>query len=136
MSRLPLFLSIALLMIGCGPTEPTRRYMQVGWVDLVHTYRDRPTEADRLYRGHYVQVYLPAQSYQIMPDKQIASYFGINGLPGALVFECLIDPPPDNKCALLVSGICRGQTRDGIERANGITWFVRIDLCRYTQLSR
>ncbi len=127
------FMMIALLFVGCGPTMPTQsvKPARVAAAQLVNDYRDFPATTDKTYRNRAVQIHLPAKSYRIAPGR-VETFHGLPGTPGAIVFEC--EPPKDTESGLLITGICRGQVHDGIERANGISWFVRVESCNVTLL--
>lgn len=127
-------LSVLCFVLGCGPSkELAPLAKQVGWNTLVNEYRDHREAADREYLNQPIQVYLPARTYKLGKDR-IEARFGLPGMPGALVFEC--HPPVTDRFPLLVTGICRGTVRDGIERANGIDWFIRIEGCSVTVLGQ
>jgi hypothetical protein len=122
----PLCVAVLCLVLGCGPTTQTHRpAKQVGWVSLVHEYRDNPKNADAEYLDQTIQIYLPALAYRVEPT-HISAYHGLDNTPGALLFECEEPLPSNNKAALLVTGRCLGCTRDGIERANKVVFFIRI----------
>lgn len=127
---------VLAMIVGCGPSEPTqRRITQVGWASLVNEYRDNPRDADERYRNKVIQVYLPRKSFCIADERRIEAYFGVPGSPGAIVFEHGGDVF-DARLAILVTGTCRGIVRDGVERTNRVTWFVRVDQCVVTELSQ
>lgn len=124
------------MLIGCGPSEPTsRRVTQVGWAALVNEYRDRPQEADAMFRGKTIQVYLPRKSFRVVDERKFEAYFGVADSPGAIVFEHGGDVF-DARSAILVTGTCRGIVRDGIERTNRVAWYVRVDQCVVTELGQ
>lgn len=124
---------VVSLSLGCGPASPTRPIVkQVGWVELVNYYRDSRTDAEQTYGGKQVQVYLPRKSFRVHHDR-IEAYLGMTDRPGCLVFE--VKSGTSGGSAVLVTGICRGVVHDGIERANGINWFVRVESCVVTELN-
>lgn len=134
MIRPLMMFAVAGIALGCGTSAPTGKpARQVGWTALVDEYRADPAAADRNYRNNAIQVYLPAKSYRVEPGR-ISAYFGLPGTPGALVFDCT--PPETNSAPLLVSGLCRGRTNDGVERANKTLFYVRVEYCTVTVLGR
>lgn len=137
MTRFSLISGIAMCLLGCGPDSErpaAERPLQVGWSSLVNSYRDQPDEADRVFRGRLVQVYLPPTSYRVR-DNSIESYLVIPERPGAIVFVC--PPPPSYPDAypILVTGRCVGRVCDGVERANKIDWHVRVEKCSVRELT-
>lgn len=126
---------VLCLILGCGPATPTHRTAkQVGWVALVHEYRDNPKQADAEYFGQTIQVYLPAMSYRTLQGR-VETYHGLGNTPGALIFECK-NAPEDNKAALLVTGRCTGCVRDGIERANRVKFAIVVSDAQITILGQ
>lgn len=125
---------VSVVVLGCNPAAPPQQSpRQVGWSALVSEFRDNPT-ADADYRDRRISVFLPSGAYQSVPHG-IEAYHAVPGVGGVLVFEC--DPPPgDNSWPLLVTGTCRGRIIDGIERANRINWWIRVDSCLVAVLSR
>lgn len=131
MIRLAWFGIVGFALLGCSPTPPKPATpARVSWVQIVHDYRDFPDRADAAYRGREVQVHLPATDYRVLPGR-VEAFFALPGKPGALVFEC--SPPTGPRPTLLISGTCKGMVRDGIERANGIQFFVLVTDCRLTE---
>lgn len=128
-----LLLMMSLFAVGCGPAEQTRRdrAKQVGWVELVNQYRDSRDDADREYLDKPVQVYLPRMSYRA-DQGRIETYFGMPHRPACLVFRVRHDVSGRSAC--LVTGTCRGTVYDGVERANGIRWYVLVEDCVVTEL--
>lgn len=133
MLRFFAMIAVSVVALGCGSSVPTRKAAkQVGWVELVGHYRDDRAGADREYLRQTVSVYLPRKSFRADRNR-IEAFFGLPNTPGALVFECR-NPAPDHG-PILVTGICRGIIIDGIERANGVRWFVLMENCTVTELA-
>ncbi len=125
------FLFLFCFALGCGPGSTRPETKRISWVQLVNDYRDFPDTASKAYRDRSVQIHIAKGTYRTGPGL-VETYFGLPNTPGAIVFEC--EPPKDDKDNLLVTGTCRGIVRDGIERANGILWFVRVSDCSVTVL--
>lgn len=130
------FALVAMLpLVGCSffrktPPQPDPP-VDVSPESLVRLYRDTPHIAHETYSGRRVRVNLPAGSYKIIQQGvgyRIVGWFtGFQDTPPVLVFFC--DPPPDEKAALEIVGVCRGRTNDGLRRAPGIDFVITVTEC-------
>lgn len=88
----------------------------------------------RIYDGRMVQVLLAANApnavnptYRVSPGRIDAHLCGIYG---TVRFDCPF-APQTNASALIVTGLCRGIVKDGIERCNNTrhVWYVHVENC-------
>ena len=132
--KLPL---LATLLLSCGPAEqPPADASQISASALVAYYRDNPRGT--VYTDHRVQVRLDPRTYSV--DGTTVQFFtGLPNTPPVVIFRCtdrIISEARPEHHHLILSGICRGPTRDGIRKADRIAFTIFIDDCRVTLMEQ
>ena len=119
---------LSLLLLGCGPGSPTNAttptVYSISPTQLATIYRHDPR--DRTWLNVYVECRVEAKAYSVHPDR-IEAHCVNAGRSGCVHFFTDF-PPKDNTQPLILVGICRGITRDGLFREQGVDYFVRVDV--------
>lgn len=126
---------VSLACLGCGSEKPTAppRVHRVSLAELVRAYRSSPSE--RRYDGITVQVYVPADATRRFRPDHVEAFKILESRLGCVQFRtdtALLDSEAD----LVVTGVCRGQVHDGVQRSGGIDWYLLVEECRVTQVKR
>lgn len=121
------------LCLGCGPTKPTAppRVHRVSLSELVRAYRTFPSE--RRYTGLTIQVHVPADPTRKVHSDRVEAFKILETRPGGVVF-LTAGGPLSPEADLVITGVCRGQVRDGVQRSGGIDWYVLVEDCVVTQV--
>lgn len=121
------------LCLGCGPSKPAQppRVHRVSLSELVRSYRTFPSE--RRYTGVTIQVYVPADSTRKIHSDRVEAFKILETRPGVVLFRTPGDPL-DPEADLVITGLCRGTVRDGVQRSGGIDWYVLVEDCVVTQV--
>jgi hypothetical protein len=120
-------------VLSCGPADQSIREMsRVTPSGLVAYYRDSPH--GRAYHGQRVQVRLDPLSYTV-DGRDVLYYTGLPAAPPVIVFRCVdpVDAEPA-KHTLVVTGVCRGALRDGIRKADRVSFVIHCDECAVTRV--
>lgn len=124
---------LALLLLGCGPGSPTNQtpptVYQISPHQLATIYRHDPR--DRTWINQHVECHLKPQTYSVLPDR-IEAHCVNQGRSGCVHFFTTF-APKDNTQPLILVGICRGITRDGMFREPGVDYFVHVDVVSLRQ---